>query len=360
VTFSLDVLSALAGIIGVVIAIAAQLIILTRRNRLRGRLKSAVELKKLVAEETGDAPKALAATLDDVIAYSARELTAIEAAWVRRTASSPLARLELLVLMGGVLLAAGVLSGLGLVAFGTSNAYAVVVSLAFVVVTLLAVIRYERGLKRAVAEAIRSGVGPARYPGRWTRYAIGVDEKVLTAYPDHVLRLTRLGFMTLVSALLPALALWATLGASWNDSLGPWFAVLGIVYAGYHLAVDRWIMSTPPPRSGWRRLRFVPAVVVSILFTLVFAEPLLLDVLSHQVAPHLPTAPSLLDRVHALSAAETSVSVAAIAWGVRLAILVVSILPIAVRLLSRTTAYDEAIRAGASDVEIAKPEPVAA
>src|SRR3954451_22410746 len=192
-------MSALAGIIGVALAAAAQVVILTRRNRLRGRLRQAVELKKLIADEAGDTPRALASTLDDVIAHSARELTAIEAAWVRRTASSPLARLELLVLMGGVLLGAGVLSGLGLVAFGTSSGYAVVVSLAFVAVTLLGVVRYERGLKRSVAEAIRSGAGPSRYPGRWTRYAIGVDESVLAAYPDHVLRLTRLGFMTLVS-----------------------------------------------------------------------------------------------------------------------------------------------------------------
>src|ERR1041384_1262226 len=122
-------MSALAGIVGVVVAASAQLVILTRRNRLRSRLRQAMELKKAVAAEPGEAPQALASTLDDVIAYSARELTLIEAAWVRRVASTALDRLELLVLMGGVLLGAGVLSGLGLAAFGTSNRYVIIVRL---------------------------------------------------------------------------------------------------------------------------------------------------------------------------------------------------------------------------------------
>jgi hypothetical protein len=112
-----------------------------------------------------------------------------------------------------------VLSGLGLVAFGTSDRYAIVVSLAVVVATLLAVVRYERGLKRAVAEVARGG-RPARYPGRWIRYVIGVDEPVLAAFPGDVVRLIRLGFMTLISALLPA----ATPRSRWSPrrSRSPW------------------------------------------------------------------------------------------------------------------------------------------
>jgi Domain of unknown function (DUF4407) len=354
VTIDPNLMSAMAAVVGVALAVTGQVAILTRRSRMRTRLRQAIEMKTEIAGQSESTRAALTATLDEVIAYSALELSAIESAWLRRVAVGRLVRLELLTLLGGILVGIGVVSGIGLIAFGSSDRYAIFVALVVVAIALLVIVAFEWSLRRAIDRATRSQTDTSAakpvFPGRWVRWMVGVDESILAEIPEDVLRLTRLGLLVIIGgAVLPGLAVWFAMVSAFGGKSGIWLILPALIWVLIILNFDRWTMSSIIMVSGRRKIAvLIPRLLMATMFSFVIAEPLLLLVFSSQISAHIHVPAGqpigLLDRIEGLVSAESEPSVRYAVWLLRAALLILSILPVAIRAFGRPMRYDAAVR----------------
>src|SRR5262249_25547577 len=54
------------------------------------------------------------------------------------------------------------------------------------------------------------------------------------------------------------------------------------------LNLDRWLMSTVVERDGWTRVvRFLPRIILAVIFGVIIAEPLLLGVYNSAIVKHI-------------------------------------------------------------------------
>src|SRR5262249_27014994 len=73
---------------------------------------------------------------------------------------------------------------------------------------------------------------------------------------------------------------------------GTWASPVAIVFTVlwglFILNLDRWLMSTVVERDGWARVvRFLPRIILAVIFGVLIAEPLLLGVYNSAIVKHI-------------------------------------------------------------------------
>jgi hypothetical protein len=120
---------------------------------------------------------------------------------------------------------------------------------------------------------------PDRGVGRWLRRVAGVDEDILDWVPEERPRYTRLGAIVANTGLLAALSMLVLLSTV-IDVPWPLLVPIAGIWGYVILSLDGWLVSSTHG-TGFSKVRaLVPRLVLSILISLVIAEPLLLWLLS--------------------------------------------------------------------------------
>jgi hypothetical protein len=120
--------------------------------------------------------------------------------------------------------------------------------------------------------------GPRRGPGVWLRALTGVDEALLDTIPTERPRYTAMGGVVLGTALMAMFSLTVAL-LSVFDGFHVSIPFFVVVWGAFILCLDRWLMaSSAAPRVGARIRKLAPRLLLSIIFGVVIAEPLLLGV----------------------------------------------------------------------------------
>jgi Domain of unknown function (DUF4407) len=142
----------------------------------------------------------------------------------------------------------------------------------------------EPGLAAEAREdfVLPQAVAPSHGPGRWLRGLIGVDEKLLDRVWEERARYTCLGAIVLGTAAMAALSMLDAL----DQIFGPVWPVLVLIalfWGAFICGIDRWLIaSTHGARSGRWRV-FVPRIILSLLFGMIIATPLVLTVFGSEV-----------------------------------------------------------------------------
>lgn len=153
--------------------------------------------------------------------------------------------------------------------------------------------------QRPVAEArdlrfaeISGRPAPESLPGRFNvgrllRRCAGVHESLLAWVPTERSRYTGMGGFVLFTALMAIGSSTIALTIAFDR---PWpFVVLPAVFWGVVIFnLDRWIVASPLPEHGFRRVAvFLPRLLMSVIFAVVIAEPVLLIVFKTAVSEQL-------------------------------------------------------------------------
>ncbi|GAA2540749.1 DUF4407 domain-containing protein [Winogradskya consettensis] len=117
-----------------------------------------------------------------------------------------------------------------------------------------------------------------RSRGRALRVLTGADEDVLDTVPGERARFTAMGGVVLGTALIAMFSMTVALMCVF-DGFHPSILLFVPVWGAFILSLDRWLMSSSSsPHAGVRARKLVPRLVLSIIFGVVIAEPLLLGV----------------------------------------------------------------------------------
>jgi hypothetical protein len=129
---------------------------------------------------------------------------------------------------------------------------------------------------------------PSRFNvGRLLRRCAGVHESLLAWVPTERSRYTGMGGFVLFTALMAIGSSTIALTIAFDR---PWpFVVLPAVFWGVVIFnLDRWIVASPLPEHGFRRVAvFLPRLLMSVIFAVVIAEPVLLIVFKTAVNEQL-------------------------------------------------------------------------
>jgi hypothetical protein len=117
-----------------------------------------------------------------------------------------------------------------------------------------------------------------RGPATLLRTLTGVDEELLGTIRTERPRYTAMGGVVLGTALMAMFSLTVAL-LSVFDGFNISILLFVPIWGAFILCLDRWLMaSSSAPRAGARLLKLLPRLVLSIIFGVVIAEPLLLGV----------------------------------------------------------------------------------
>ena len=129
---------------------------------------------------------------------------------------------------------------------------------------------------------------PGRYNvGRLLRRCAGVNEELLAWARTERARYTGLGGFVLLTALMAVGSSSVALMIAFDK---PWYyvALPALFWGVLIFNLDRWIVSSPLPEHGLRRIATIlPRLVMAIVFGVVIAEPVLLKVFESAVSEQL-------------------------------------------------------------------------
>jgi len=129
---------------------------------------------------------------------------------------------------------------------------------------------------------------PGRFHvGRLLRRCAGVSETLLAWVPTDRPRYTGMGGFVLFTALMAIGSSTIALTIAFDR---PWpYVVLPAIFWGVLIFnLDRWIVASPLPEHGFRRVAvFLPRLLMSVIFAVVIAEPVLLIVFKTAVNEQL-------------------------------------------------------------------------
>jgi hypothetical protein len=133
---------------------------------------------------------------------------------------------------------------------------------------------------------------PSRAPrvglGVLLRRLAGVQESTLDTVPGERARYTSMGGVVLGTAAIATISI----GVAMYTVFGTWASPVAIVFTAlwglFILNLDRWLMSTVVERDGWARVvRFLPRILLAVIFGVIIAEPLLLGVYDSAIVKHI-------------------------------------------------------------------------
>jgi len=114
--------------------------------------------------------------------------------------------------------------------------------------------------------------------GRVLRALTGVDEKTLDLVPSERARYTAMGGVVLGTALIAMFSMGVALLCVF-DGFNPAIPIFVPVWGAFILCLDRWMMASGAARHLTERLlKLLPRLVLSIVFGVIIAEPLLLGI----------------------------------------------------------------------------------
>lgn len=117
-----------------------------------------------------------------------------------------------------------------------------------------------------------------RRRGQALRVLTGAAEDVLDSVPSERARYTAMGGVVLGTAIIAMFSMTVALICVF-DGFHPSILLFVPVWGGFILFLDRWMMSSAAsPQAGERARKLVPRLLLSIIFGVVIAEPLLLGV----------------------------------------------------------------------------------
>jgi hypothetical protein len=119
---------------------------------------------------------------------------------------------------------------------------------------------------------------PHRGPARLLRVLTGADEDLLDTVPTERARYTAMGGVVLGTAVMAMFSMAVALICVF-DGFNASILIFVPIWGTFILFLDRWMMSSAAARGGGARLRkLLPRLVLSIVFGVIIAEPLLLGV----------------------------------------------------------------------------------
>jgi hypothetical protein len=134
------------------------------------------------------------------------------------------------------------------------------------------------------------------------RRLAGVQESTLDKVPGERARYTSMGGVVLGTAAIATVSMAVAMYAVFGSLTNPVTIVFTLIWGLFILNLDRWLMSTIVDRDGWARfVRFLPRIVLAVIFGVIIAEPLLLGVYSTGATPR----PARL-RIHRTASAMTA------------------------------------------------------
>src|SRR5262249_23062243 len=130
---------------------------------------------------------------------------------------------------------------------------------------------------------------PSRAPrpriglGVLLRRLAGVQEDTLDVVPGERARYTSMGGVVLGTAAIATISMGVAMYIVFVPRASPVVIVFPAVFTAlwglFILNLDRWLMSTVVERDGWTRVvRFLPRIILAVIFGVIIAEPLLLGV----------------------------------------------------------------------------------
>jgi Domain of unknown function (DUF4407) len=146
--------------------------------------------------------------------------------------------------------------------------------------------RAARNLAALSAEFPRSA-GPTHGPSRWLRMLIGIDETLLARVWEERPRYTGLGAIVLGTAAMAAFSMFDAL----DEAIGPvWPVVITVaVFWGVLICcIDRWLIASTHGKGARLRV-FIPRLLLSLMFGVIIATPLVLTVFGPEVVTKAAT-----------------------------------------------------------------------
>jgi hypothetical protein len=125
-------------------------------------------------------------------------------------------------------------------------------------------------------------------PNRWLRSLIGVDESLMARVWEERARYTGLGAIVLGTAVMAAVSMFDAL----NEALGPAWPLLILValfWGTFICCIDRWLIASTHGSHAARWRIFIPRLVLSLLFGVIIATPLVLTVFGSEVVTRAAT-----------------------------------------------------------------------
>jgi Domain of unknown function (DUF4407) len=111
------------------------------------------------------------------------------------------------------------------------------------------------------------------------RRLAGVQESTMDVVPGERARYTSMGGVVLGTAAIATVSMGVALHAVFGTWTNPLMIAFTLLWGLFILNLDRWLMSSVIDRDGLARIvRFLPRIILAIIFGVIIAEPLLLGV----------------------------------------------------------------------------------
>jgi hypothetical protein len=125
-------------------------------------------------------------------------------------------------------------------------------------------------------------------PSRWLRKLVGIDETLLARVWEERPRYTGLGAIVLGTAMMAAFSVFDAL----NQAIGPVWPVLipvALFWGTFICCIDRWLISSTHGVRTARWRIFLPRLMLSLLFGVIIATPLVLTIFGSEVVTRAAT-----------------------------------------------------------------------
>lgn len=120
--------------------------------------------------------------------------------------------------------------------------------------------------------------------GAIPRRLAGVQESVLAQVPGERARYTSMGGVMLCTATVATISMAVAMHAVFGSLASLAAIAFTLIWGLFILSLDRWLISTIVTEEGWARFaKFLPRIILAVVFGVVIAEPLLLGVFNSAI-----------------------------------------------------------------------------
>jgi hypothetical protein len=110
----------------------------------------------------------------------------------------------------------------------------------------------------------------------------GADERILSRVPTERVKFQSLGWAILITSGIAAVSMWFALANALG--LSPVLALpLALLWGLVIMGIDRWLITSMPPRGSWRWAAAVPRLLLAFLLGTIISTPIVLRIFQTEI-----------------------------------------------------------------------------